>query len=138
MKEAYATRDKASTDKAMRLPGAHWTEKAFEEMTVRDWRIFREDFQIATKGGKTCNPIRNWEESGLPAEILEAISAKGYKAPSAIQMQCIPLGLMNRDVVGIAQTGSGKTAAFVLPMLVYISKKPADIFPITLETAGEP
>mmetsp|Transcript_22435 Transcript_22435/g.51761 ORF Transcript_22435/g.51761 Transcript_22435/m.51761 type:complete len:862 (-) Transcript_22435:104-2689(-) len=137
MKEAYATRDKASTDKAMRLPGAHWTEKAFEEMTVRDWRIFREDFQIATKGGKTCNPIRNWEESGLPAEILEAISAKGYKAPSAIQMQCIPLGLMNRDVVGIAQTGSGKTAAFVLPMLVYISKKPADIFPITLETAGE-
>jgi len=102
-------------------------------MTERDWRIFREDFQIATKGGKTCNPIRNWAESGLPKEILDAISAKGYKLPSAIQMQCIPLGLMNRDVVGIAQTGSGKTAAFVLPMLVYISKQP----PITPDNAGE-
>ena len=66
--------------------------------------------------------IHNVQESNLPDEILEAIKVKGYKTPSAIQMQCIPLGLMNRDVVGIAQTGSGKTAAFVLPLLVYISK----------------
>jgi ATP-dependent RNA helicase DDX23/PRP28 len=49
------------------------------------------------------------------------------------EMQCIPLGLMNRDVVGVAQTGSGKTAAFVLPMLVYISKQ----HPITPANAGD-
>ena len=48
-------------------------------------------------------------------------------------MQCIPLGLMNRDVVGIAQTGSGKTCAFVLPLLVYIAKQGR----ITEETAAE-
>jgi ATP-dependent RNA helicase DDX23/PRP28 len=53
--------------------------------------------------------------------------------PRTAEMQCIPLGLMNRDVVGVAQTGSGKTAAFVLPMLVYISTQP----PITPETAGD-
>lgn len=41
--------------------------------------------------------------TSLPIEILDAISEKGYKKPSPIQMQCIPLGLMNRDVVGIAQ-----------------------------------
>ncbi len=44
----------------------------------------------------------------------------GYVKPSAIQMAAIPLGLKYRDVIGIAETGSGKTAAFVLPMLVYI------------------
>ena len=50
----------------------------------------------------------------------QAIDAMGYVKPSAIQMAAIPLGLKYRDVIGIAETGSGKTAAFVLPMLVYI------------------
>lgn len=47
----------------------------------------------------------------------------GYRAPSPIQMAAIPLGLERRDVIGIAQTGSGKTAAYILPMLHYISNK---------------
>ena len=51
---------------------------------------------------------------------VQAIDAMGYAKPSAIQMAAIPLGLKYRDVIGIAETGSGKTAAFVLPMLVYI------------------
>ena len=51
---------------------------------------------------------------------MQAIDAMGYVKPSAIQMAAIPLGLKYRDVIGIAETGSGKTAAFVLPMLVYI------------------
>ena len=133
MEVAYANRAKAGTDKSMKLPGRHWQEKKLAEMTERDWRIFREDFKISTRGGKVPNPIRSWEESELPAEIMSAVKEKGYKMPSPIQMQCIPLGLNNRDVVGVAQTGSGKTAAFVLPMLVYISKQPK----ITLENAGE-
>ena len=56
--------------------------------------------------------------------LLQAIEAQGYEKPSAIQMAAIPLGLKNRDVIGIAETGSGKTAAFVLPMLVYIMSQP--------------
>lgn len=54
---------------------------------------------------------------------VQAIEKVGYKKPSPIQMAAIPLGLRQRDVIGIAETGSGKTAAFVIPMLTYILKQ---------------
>lgn len=95
-------------------------------------------------GGQIPLPLRSWEESSLPPTILEVIEKVGYKEPSAIQRQAIPIGLQYRDLVGIAETGelfhfhsaivntacnlpctgSGKTAAFVIPMLVYIGKLP--------------
>jgi len=68
--------------------------------------------------------MRNWKESCLPVELLEAIKKAGYKDPTPIQMQAIPIGLQGRDIIGVAETGSGKTASFVLPMLVYVSKLP--------------
>ncbi|CAI6009027.1 unnamed protein product, partial [Closterium sp. NIES-65] len=102
----------------------HWSEKKLNEMTERDWRIFREDFNIAYKGSKVPRPMRNWEESGLSAELLRAVKEIGYTKPSPIQMAAMPIGLQQRDVIGIAETGSGKTCAFVLPMLTYISKLP--------------
>lgn len=57
----------------------HWSQKKLDEMTDRDWRIFREDYSITTKGGKIPNPIRNWKEYSLPAHILEVIDKCGYK-----------------------------------------------------------
>ena len=54
---------------------------------------------------------------GLSAKVLAAIKTAGYKAPTPIQDQAIPHVLARRDVLGIAQTGTGKTAAFVLPIL---------------------
>ncbi|RZC68773.1 hypothetical protein C5167_031964 [Papaver somniferum] len=103
----------------------HWSDKKLEDMTERDWRIFREDFNISYKGLKVPNPMRNWRESKLlSTELLKAVERIGYKTPTPIQMAAIPLGLQQRDVIGIAQTGSGKTAAFVLPMLAYISRLP--------------
>ncbi|EFJ40682.1 hypothetical protein VOLCADRAFT_77867 [Volvox carteri f. nagariensis] len=111
----------------------HWTEKSLEEMTERDWRIFREDFNIGYRGVNTVLPIRKWEESGLPSLLIKAIDRVGYKKPSPIQMAAIPLGLQQRDVIGIAETGSGKTAAFVLPMLSYIMRQP----PMTEENEAD-
>ncbi|KAJ3245924.1 DEAD (Asp-Glu-Ala-Asp) box polypeptide 23 [Chytriomyces hyalinus] len=102
----------------------HWTEKPLTEMKERDWRIFKEDFNIASKGGGVPNPIRNWNESGLPPRLLEVIDGIGYKEPTPIQRQAVPIGLINRDIIGVAETGSGKTASFVIPMLVYISELP--------------
>ncbi|CUA72265.1 ATP-dependent RNA helicase DDX23/PRP28 [Rhizoctonia solani] len=85
----------------------HWSDKPLNEMKERDWRIFREDFSIACRGGN------------IPFRYVH-----GYEEPSPIQRQAIPIGLQNRDVIGIAETGSGKTAAFVIPMLVYIQSLP--------------
>jgi superfamily II DNA/RNA helicase len=54
---------------------------------------------------------------GLSEKVLSAVTAAGYTEPTPIQAQAIPSALQGRDILGIAQTGTGKTAAFVLPML---------------------
>ncbi|MGB3472977.1 MAG: DEAD/DEAH box helicase [Erythrobacter sp.] len=54
---------------------------------------------------------------GLSPELLSAVEDAGYTEPTAIQAQAIPAILMMRDIIGIAQTGTGKTASFVLPMI---------------------
>jgi superfamily II DNA/RNA helicase len=59
---------------------------------------------------------------GLSDKVLAAIKAAGYKTPTPIQDQAIPHVLQRRDVLGIAQTGTGKTAAFVLPMLTMLEQ----------------
>uniref|UniRef100_A0A3P8YFF2 RNA helicase n=1 Tax=Esox lucius TaxID=8010 RepID=A0A3P8YFF2_ESOLU len=104
----------------------HWSQKKLDEMADRDWRIFREDYSITTKGGKIPNPIRNWKEYDLPPHIVEVIDNCGYKDPTPIQRQAIPIGLQNRDIIGVAETGSGKTAAFLIPLLVWITTLPKD------------
>jgi superfamily II DNA/RNA helicase len=59
---------------------------------------------------------------GLSEKVLAAVAATGYTIPTPIQEQAIPHVLARRDVLGIAQTGTGKTAAFVLPMLTMLEK----------------
>ena len=59
----------------------------------------------------------NFEELNLAAAILKAVREEGYETPTAIQAQAIPLILAGHDLLGGAQTGTGKTAAFTLPML---------------------
>uniref|UniRef100_A0A915Q207 Probable ATP-dependent RNA helicase DDX23 n=1 Tax=Setaria digitata TaxID=48799 RepID=A0A915Q207_9BILA len=102
----------------------HWTQKSLDQMTERDWRIFREDFNISIKGGRVPKPLRNWDEAGLPSEVFDVIMKIGYKEPTPIQRQAIPIGLQNRDIIGVAETGSGKTAAFLIPLLVWITSIP--------------
>ncbi|KAJ5526195.1 Helicase C-terminal [Penicillium frequentans] len=102
----------------------HWSEKELSHMRERDWRIFKEDFNIATRGGSVPNPMRSWNESQLPPRLLELIDRVGYKEPTAIQRAAVPIAMQSRDLIGVAVTGSGKTAAFLLPLLVYISELP--------------
>lgn len=62
-------------------------------------------------------PVKKFEDFGLSSEILKALNDLGYVSPTPIQVQAIPLVLEGKDVMGAAQTGTGKTAGYSLPML---------------------
>lgn len=62
-----------------------------------------------------------FEELGLSAPLLRAVKEKGYSEPSPIQIEAIPAVLLGRDIMAAAQTGTGKTAGFVLPILQTLS-----------------
>lgn len=72
----------------------------------------------------------SFESLGLRAELLRAVSEKGYNSPTPIQQQAIPPILEGRDIMGGAQTGTGKTAGFTLPLLQRLMS--------SNETAGDP
>ena len=69
----------ASREAKQRWDDRHWTDKSLDEMVERDWRIFKEDYNIVTKGGRIPAPLRNWDEAELPSEIMELILKIGYK-----------------------------------------------------------
>ena len=66
----------------------------------------------------------SFDSLGLSDVILEAVAKQGYKKPSPIQEQAIPAVLAGRDVMAAAQTGTGKTAGFTLPLLELLSRGP--------------
>ncbi len=66
--------------------------------------------------------MTTFADLGLDPKVLSAIADAGYETPTPIQAQAIPHALAGRDVLGIAQTGTGKTASFVLPMVTMLSR----------------
>src|SRR5450759_173279 len=81
--------------------------------------------------------MTDFTELGLAPEMLQAIRDVGYESPSPIQEQAIPLLLEGLDVIGQAQTGSGKTAAFGLPMLQYVDPTEHDVQGLVLTPTRE-
>jgi ATP-dependent RNA helicase RhlE len=76
---------------------------------------------------ESVTPLTDFTTLGLAAPLLQALATEGYTAPTPIQAQAIPIILTGRDLLGIAQTGTGKTAAFALPILHQLAarRKPA-------------
>jgi ATP-dependent RNA helicase DeaD len=81
--------------------------------------------------------MTGFDQLGLSAELLAALHDLGYESPSPIQEQAIPLLLQGLDVIGQAQTGSGKTAAFGLPMLQYVNPAENDVQGLVLTPTRE-
>jgi ATP-dependent RNA helicase RhlE len=67
--------------------------------------------------------VNSFSELNLSAPLLKALASEGYETPTPIQAKAIPDLLAGRDLLGIAQTGTGKTAAFALPILEHLAKK---------------
>ncbi|KAJ6644475.1 ATP-dependent RNA helicase vasa [Pseudolycoriella hygida] len=72
---------------------------------------------VRVNGDNPPNPIMNFNSSGLTQLLLSNVEKCGYTEPTPIQKTAIPVVMANRDLMGCAQTGSGKTAAFILPIL---------------------
>jgi len=80
----------------------------------------RKTLGIKVSGPSPPNPITSFGHFGFDDPLIKAIRKNEYTQPTPIQAQAVPAALSGRDIIGIAKTGSGKTAAFIWPMLVHI------------------
>ncbi|GAB2282188.1 DEAD-box ATP-dependent RNA helicase 24 [Dionaea muscipula] len=93
-------------------------------MSELDVTEYRKALAVRVSGFDVPRPIKIFDDCGFPAQLSSAITKQGYEKPTPIQCQALPIVLSGRDIIGIAKTGSGKTAAFVLPMIVHIMDQP--------------
>ncbi|XP_037535631.1 probable ATP-dependent RNA helicase DDX27 [Nematolebias whitei] len=87
-------------------------------------RVEDEVPETFTEDASQYNDQLTFEDMNLSRPILKAITALGFKEPTPIQKACIPVGLLGRDLCACAATGTGKTAAFMLPVLERLVYKP--------------
>jgi ATP-dependent RNA helicase DDX23/PRP28 len=101
-------------------------------MTPRDWRIFKENHFIETFNNNVL-PFRNWDEGEFDKRIKKALIRLRYYHPTPVQMQGIPVALTGQDMIGISYTGSGKSAAYLVPLINYCLELPR----LNFETARD-
>ncbi|KAI8063762.1 P-loop containing nucleoside triphosphate hydrolase protein [Gongronella butleri] len=89
-------------------------------LTAAEVEKMRRDWGIRVSGGDVAKPCVSFAHFGFDDDLMQAIIKAGYTEPTTIQRQAIPVAMQGRDIFGMAKTGSGKTAAFVLPMLIHI------------------
>lgn len=100
------------------LANGDLNKKPAELMTPRDWRILKENFFIETYSTSVL-PFRTWDESAIDKRLKRALMSARYFYPTAIQMQGVPVAATRQDLIGISYTGSGKSAAYLLPVIEY-------------------
>ncbi|KAG6386545.1 hypothetical protein SASPL_151711 [Salvia splendens] len=93
-------------------------------MTEQEVMMYRARREITVEGHDVPKPIRMFEEASFPGYCLEVIARLGFVEPTPIQSQGWPMALRGRDLIGIAETGSGKTLSYLLPAFVHVSAQP--------------
>ncbi|XP_059799066.1 probable ATP-dependent RNA helicase DDX59 isoform X1 [Balaenoptera ricei] len=121
---------KAGSEPVAPRPASYvYTEHAFIS-NLREDQIenLRRQLGIVVQGPGVPRPIIDFEHCGFPEALNLNLKTSGYEVPTPIQMQMVPVGLLGRDVLASADTGSGKTAAFLLPVIMrslFQSKMPS-------------
>lgn len=90
----------------------------------RDIDEFRKSNEMSVHGRNIPRPVETFDEAGFPQYVLSEVKSQGFDRPTSIQSQGWPMALSGRDVVGIAETGSGKTLTYCLPAIVHINAQP--------------
>src|SRR3546814_14208652 len=86
-------------------------------MRISDWSSDVCSSDLLALAVQTMRKSMEFTDLGLSEPVLKAVAEAGYTTPTPIQAQAIPIVLMGRDVLGTAQTGTGKTAGFTLPLI---------------------
>lgn len=92
--------------------------------STQDVERYRKSKEITVRGRDVPKPVTSFDELQLPSSIAEVIRRQNFSEPTPIQAQGLTIALSGRNMVGIAQTGSGKTMSFVLPACIHIMHQP--------------
>uniref|UniRef100_A0A4W5JQZ7 RNA helicase n=1 Tax=Hucho hucho TaxID=62062 RepID=A0A4W5JQZ7_9TELE len=95
-----------------------------QRMSQYDLEEFRRKKEITIRGSGCPKPVSSFSQAHFPQYVMDVLIQQNFKEPTAIQAQGFPLALSGRNMVGIAQTGSGKTLSYLLPAIVHINHQP--------------
>ncbi|XP_047428835.1 probable ATP-dependent RNA helicase DDX17 isoform X2 [Mugil cephalus] len=95
-----------------------------QRMSQYDVEEYRRKKEITVRGSGCPKPVSSFHQAQFPQYVIDVLMQQNFKEPTAIQAQGFPLALSGRDMVGIAQTGSGKTLSYLLPAIVHINHQP--------------
>jgi len=95
-----------------------------KKATEEEVNMFRLKHEIKFQGKNIPRPIRTFEESCFPPYLITELKNAGFTCPTPIQAQGWPMALSGRDVIGIADTGSGKTLSYLMPAIVHVNSQP--------------
>ncbi|KRH93581.1 ATP-dependent RNA helicase [Pseudoloma neurophilia] len=111
----------ASNNPPVEFEKNFYEEKVLNKRLVsqNELRDFRSQNQMKIIGSDVPPPLSDFSDLDLPKSVFDQFKNKGFKKPMAIQAQGWPMALAGRDMVGIAETGSGKTLSFALPALIH-------------------
>jgi len=118
------TNEEIEDEKQNNNPPKHNEEGKLAKQYRDEINSFRNMMKIHVKGTDVEDPIKSFEELlskyGFKQYILKNIESSNYTEPTPIQMQAIPIMLKERELLACAPTGSGKTAAYLLPLLAFL------------------
>lgn len=103
-------------------PGLGYTyeeDPFITDLTEDQVERVKKELEIVAEGQAVTRPIIDFEHCHFPEALKTNLKKAGYEAPTPVQMQMVPVGLAGRDVIATADTGSGKTIAFLLPVVLH-------------------
>ncbi|KAK3679522.1 ribosomal RNA processing protein [Recurvomyces mirabilis] len=110
-----------------------------EDAAIIQPRTIATEPDLAEEEGETQDAVvdKTFADLGVTESLCDACTNLGFKAPTAIQAESIPIALSGKDIIGLAETGSGKTAAFALPILQALLDKPQPMFGLVMAPTRE-